>query len=262
MIGLLVVTVTAAPQSGYVFADGVYSGPWSHSFTNEDCAVIFGNPYAVDEQCSEEQEGAKVSGYIWVDLGANLANEVSYQITGGPSSVDFTATTAVNNLAVGDYVVTVTAKPGYTLDDSMDSVWPLKIESAGSCLIETHPLISTTASMKDNTCSSAGSYTLADTEGVLWYVNGSTTPTAPGTYSVSGATTVNVVAEVTGDNFGWEDDAQTEWTFNFTDPSDCLSTLAYTGTEGGDLGLLLAGGFLLIGGTIVAYERRFRINVR
>ena len=258
--GVGLVTVTAAPKANYVFADGAYTGPWSHTFTSEDCAVIFGDPYAVDQQCDQTEEGATVSGYIWIDLGGDLANQLKYQIVGGP--YDYTGTQEINNLPPGDYTVTVSAKPGFKLDDSMQSVWHLTIGGAGTCTLITHPLISTTATHQNIGCSSAGSYTLAATEGVVWYVNGSTTPTPAGTYKVTEPTTVNIEAETTGPDYGWEFDAQTKWTFTFTNPVDCIPTLAYTGADGGNLGLLLAGGFLLFGGTIIAFERRFRANAK
>jgi hypothetical protein len=261
--GVGLVSVSAAPKTGYVFADGAYTAPWTHTFTSEPCAVTFGDPYAVDEVCSETQEGATVSGYIWVDFGGNLANEVEYTITGtGSTTYPATvATSEVTPLAPGTYMVTVVAKPGYVLQG--EASWgPFTIAAAGTCTLITHPLISTTASSKNLTCTSAGSYTLADTEGVLWFVDGSTTPTAPGTYSVTTASTVNVEAQLTGPDYGWEDGAQTTWSFDFTLPVDCIPTLAYTGTNGGTLGLLLAGGLLLFGGAVIAFERRFRTGAR
>lgn len=261
--GIGTVTVSAAPQTGYYFADGAYTGPWSHAFTSEDCTVDeFVAPDPADQTCSEVEEGGTVSGWIWVDLGGNLANEINYQITGGPSNVNFSATMETNFLEPGNYTVTATAKPGYKLDPNKQSVWNFTIGDAGTCTLITHPLISTTASSKNITCKADGSYTLAATEGVVWFVNGSSVPTAPGTYFVKSATTVNVEAQTSGPDYGWEDDAQTTWTFTFTDPVDCLPTLAYTGSDGGNLGLLLAGGFLLFGGTIVAFERRFRTNAK
>ncbi|MBB5633192.1 hypothetical protein BKA04_001415 [Cryobacterium mesophilum] len=259
--GVGTVTVTAAPQVGYVFADGAYTGPWSHTFTNADCVVDnFVVPDPTDQSCSVTGDGIPVSGYIWVDLGGNLGNEISYQIVGG--TYNYTATQEINNLPPGTYTVTATAKPGFTLDSSKASSWTLTIGSAENCDLITHPLISTTATFKNITCSAGGSYTLAATEGVLWFVNGSSTPTAPGTYHVTSATTVNIQAQTTGPDYGWEQDAQTSWTFDFTTPADCLPTLAFTGSDSAPIGLLLAGGFLLLGGTIIAFERRLRKTAR
>ena len=117
--------------------------------------------------------------------------------------------------------------------------------------------------MTNTTCTAQGSYTLADTEGVQWFVNGSATPTAAGTYQVASATTVNAEARLIDTvNDGWEDGAQKNWTFTFTDPSDCLPTLAFTGSTGNNLGLLLAGGLLLLGGGAIAFERRYRFNAK
>ena len=254
-------SVTVAAVNGYELVAGAPT-QWPLTVSAALCTVTPNDPYSVPETCSVFDEDSTISGHLWVDLEGNLANELEYRIQG--NGVDFVATQEVNELPPGDYTVTATAKPGYTLGDHQ-TVWPLTIDAAGTCSLVTHPLISTTATTKNLTCATSGSYTLANTTGVLWYVdiNGVQTLTQPGTYKVSNASTVKVHAELLDSTFGWEDDAQTDWTFNFTSPSgECLPTLAFTGSTGGPAGLLLAGGFLMIGGTIIAFERRFRVNAK
>lgn len=247
--GVGTVTVTAAPAAGYVFDSSVKTTSWSYTFTDVPCEtkVKAIKPLATDPTCPEELDAH--SGYISVTMVTGLA----YTIDGTP------VTQVRTDVLPGDHVIGVTALPGYVLEGP--SSWTMNVKEP--VCPPTLALLSTTASMKNLTCSGAGSYTLAATEGVLWFVNGATTPTAPGTYKVTDATTVNVQAKLADPTLdGWEDGAQTAWTFSFTHTADCLPTLAFTGTDGGNLGLLLAGGMLLFGGTIIAFERRFRSTSR
>lgn len=250
-------TVTVKALNGYVLpTDAVFS--WPLTVAPGICGITFADPYPMPQTCSAFEEGATQPGYIWVDLSGNLANELSYRIVG--NGQDFTATQEINNLPPGDYSVTATAKPGFKLDTEQ-SVWPkLTITPAGTCTLVTHPLISTTATSTNITCASSGTYTLANTTGIVWYeyVNGVKTLTKAGTYKVTDASTVKIHAELLDSTFGWEDNAQKDWTFTFTSPVNCLPTLAFTGSTGGNAGLLLAGGFLLVGGVIIAFERRLR----
>ena len=240
------VTVTVVAIGNNTIKDGVETS-WSHTFTNEPCPTITPlAPSAFDPTCPEEQDAT--IGYIQLDLKDHL----HYTIDG------VSTTQARNELAPGTYTISVTADSGFTL--SGPASWEMTINPA--FCPPTLALLSTTASMQNITCPAAGSYTLANTEGIQWLVNGVLTPA--GTYTVADASTVNVEAQLVDSvNDGWEDGAQKTWTFNFTDPADCdLPTLAFTGTSGGNLGLLLAGGFLLFGGAIIAFERRFRLDAR
>ncbi len=253
--GVGTVTVTAAAAAGYVFASSVTTTSWSHDFTNEPCPTVEPiAPKAVDPTCVADEGGVGVdpivtSGYIELDLKAHLY----YSIDGVPTSA------AKNDVEPGEHTVSVTVDDGYTLVGP--SEWTLTVNPP--FCPPTLALLSTSASMTDATCTAKGSYTLADTEGIQWFVNGSSTPTAAGTYQVDGAQTVNVEAQLIDPiNDGWEDDAQQFWTFPFTDPSDCLPTLAFTGSTGNTLGLLLAGGLLLFGGAAIAFERTFRFNAK
>ena len=252
----------AIANAGHLFPGGASTLAVTYTIapqlTGERCQVDYvtvGDPYAVDLICDD----GFTDGYIWVDFGGNLANELDYRIQGGPTNVDFLATQEVNVLDPGDYTVTAIAKPGHTLDPNAQSVWLLTIGVSGDCQLISHPPVTPTASMSNLTCSSNGSYTLVDSEGIKWLVNGVATPA--GTYKVTSASTVNVEAQLTSTiDYTWEDGAQTTWTFEFTNPKDCLPTLAFTGASGGDLGLLLAGGLLILGGAVIAVDRRLRLG--
>ncbi len=241
------VTVTATAKTGYVFEDGAYTGPWSHTFTSTPCTKVQPiEPGAVDPTCPEEPDAQ--SGYILLDLKPGL----HYFIDGQPTS------TAKNDRDPGLYTISVTVDEGYELVGPAS--WPLRVYEP--VCPPTLALVSTTASSSNITCKAPGSFTLAATPEVQWFVNGSTTATPAGTYPRSTPGVVNVEAKLIDPvNDGWEDDAQTTWTFTFRNPVDCLPTLAFTGSNGGNLGLLLSGGLLLFGGTIIAFERRFRSEV-
>lgn len=252
-------TVGVVALNGFVLTPGATS-QWPVTVTAELCSLTVPDPLVNPETCSVFDEGAKIPGNIWVDLGGNLANELEYQIKG--NGVDFVATQETNTLTPGDYTVTATAKPGFQLSGQTE--WKLTIKPSGTCSLVTHPLISTTASSKNMTCATSGSFTLANTTGVVWYteVNGVKTLTKAGTYKVTSASTVKVHADVVDSTYGWEDNAQRDWTFNFTATVDCLPTLAFTGSAGGSSGLMLSGVLLLLGGTAIALERRFRTSAK
>ncbi len=247
--GVGTVTVSAVAQPGYTFADGAYTGPWSHTFTNVRCPIELNliAPSAFDPTCPEEPNAT--SGYIQLDIKDHL----HYAIDGVPT------TQAKNDVAPGTYTISVTVDDGYTLVGP--SSWQITVNPP--FCPPTLALLSTTASMSNLTCSTGGSYTLAATEGIEWFVNGSLTATPAGTYPRSTAGTVTVEAKLADPvNDGWEDGAQKTWTFNFTNPADCLPTLAFTGSDSAPLGLLLAGGFLLVGGAVIAVEKRLRREAR
>ena len=249
--GVGMVTVTAAAAKGYVFGGGVTKTSWSHDFTNQACLTVQPiAPNAIDQVCtSDGNQESSTKGYIQLGLKANL----HYTIDG------HLAASARNYLDPGTYTVGVIADPGYNLIGPAS--WEMTINP--SFCPPTFALLSTTASMSNITCTTHGSYTLANTEGVQWFVNGSTTPTAPGTYQVSGVPTVNVQASLVNSiTDGWEEGAQTAWTFNFTNPDNCLPTLAFTGSSGMTLGLLLGLGLLLFGGGAIVFTRTFRANAK
>lgn len=98
--------------------------------------------------------------------------------------------------------------------------------------LPTDELVTPTAGMVDLACETDGSYTLDRVEGIRWFIGDQ--EVQPGTYVVSAATTVTVRAEAIAPDYGIEPGAQTQWTFTFTEPDDCVlpclpaSAVSYT----------------------------------
>ncbi len=98
--------------------------------------------------------------------------------------------------------------------------------------LTTEELVTPTARMVDLACDTAGSYTLDDIEGIRWFIG--STEVEPGTYPVTTAQTVVVRAEAIAPDYGLEPDAQSVFTFEFTEPEDCVlpclpaSAVSYT----------------------------------
>jgi LPXTG-motif cell wall-anchored protein len=85
--------------------------------------------------------------------------------------------------------------------------------------LTTEELVTPSARMIDLTCDAAGSYTLDAVEGIRWFIG--STEVQPGTYTVSTASTAVVRAEAIAPDYGLEPDAQSEFTFVFTEPGPC-----------------------------------------
>ncbi|MFN4002541.1 hypothetical protein [Microcella sp.] len=98
--------------------------------------------------------------------------------------------------------------------------------------LPTDELVTPTARMVDLECDTAGSYTLDRVEGIRWFIGDA--EVQPGTYRVTEASTVTVRAVAIAPDYGIEPGAQTEWTFVFTEPDDCVlpclpaSAVSYT----------------------------------
>lgn len=139
---------------------------------------------------------------------------------------------------------TVSSDYGFASDTKAD--WTLTFTKAEECpapptlALVTHPLVTPYVTHVNRTCAATGSYTLAAVEGIIYKVNGSVQPA--GTYPVSTAKTVTVVASTVSSDFGFEQGVQTIWNLVFTAPGNCgeLTTLAFTGFNG-----TLTGGLLL-----------------
>lgn len=98
--------------------------------------------------------------------------------------------------------------------------------------LPTDELVTPTARSVDLGCDTDGSYTLDRVEGIRWFIGD--TEVQPGTYTVAEAGSVTVRAEAIAPDYGIEPGAQTEWTFTFTEPDDCVlpclpaSAVSYT----------------------------------
>jgi hypothetical protein len=200
-------------------------------------------------------EGQLVDGSITVLLNEHIV----YRIDG---TVVTTAQTAV---APGTHVVTAElAQPSGIFTLSGQTSWTFAVAAFdGSCgELATHPLVVPQVDSVDRTCSVNGSYTLTSVEGVLYTVDGIVQPA--GTYQVSSAKTVHVVASTTSSDFGFDAGQQTVWDLVFTDPANCgtLTTLAFTGVNGGIAGGLLVGMILLMVGAGAITVNRLKARNR
>jgi hypothetical protein len=183
--------------------------------TVPDCASIPDTIKVATEADPTPQtcvEGMLVDGQIHVALNPNVV----YKIDGVVATTEYTAVTP------GQHTVTAElANPAgnYVLDGP--SSWTLTSDGFGSNCTQlvTHPLVTPVVTNANITCDAAGSFTLSDTEGVVWTVDGLTKPA--GTYQVGSASTVNVVASTVSSDYGFEQGAQTEWSLVFTEPTDC-----------------------------------------
>lgn len=93
-------------------------------------------------------------------------------------------------------------------------------DAEADCVIFEPPtlnFVDVSASAVQPTCSAAGSYTLSDTAGVVWMVDG--VETAPGIHAAATGTSVSV--EATPYLGGFTDDVRTNWTFDFAAPVAC-----------------------------------------
>ena len=162
--------------------------------------------------------------------------------------------------------VTATATadaPKYKLTPGAQSEFPFSFVKPTDCgqlpVFSQHTPVATRV---DRTCTTNGSYTLTAVEGIIYTVNGRVQDV--GTYPVSTAKTVNVVASTVSSDFGIEQGVPSSWNFVFTEPSNCgqLTTLALPGSNGTlSSGLLLGLLFMVLGaGAMTVNHVRRRTN--
>ena len=236
----LTVMVTAtADASKYKLAPDVPS-EFPFSFVKPtNCGSVPSTPVLVTPKVDFTQITCDASGSY--TLGA--VEGVVYKVDG---TVQQPGTYSVSDAST--VVVTATADAlKYKLTPGAPSEFPFTFSAAEECQLPPHGLLTPKASSTPITCTTAGSYTLVNDEGLIWLVDGVETPA--GTYNVSQASAVRVVATTDPTKAGLEAGAQTEWTFTFTKPICQLTTLAlpesngtlaFTGSNG-----TLAGGLLL-----------------
>ncbi|HEY4151860.1 MAG TPA: hypothetical protein VGM38_00925 [Pseudolysinimonas sp.] len=201
---------------GYdVYADGVLLSHLTIPAFTGCLTSTPGDPSVSPEVCTN---GVVGSGSIMVDLQPGLI----YSITGVGNAVNIPeVTTMVTNLSAGTYQVSVVAKPGFVLSGA--DTWPLTEIVLPPVHCETITPLDASVTMALG-CTTDGTYTLPVQDGVTWKVDGIVT--IPGTYGVTGASTVDVTAEPVNSTWGFAAGATTEWPLVFTLPVDCIPTLA------------------------------------
>ncbi|MET4783515.1 hypothetical protein [Glaciihabitans sp. UYNi722] len=210
-----------------------------------DCAIVT----AADPSGQACVDNQLTDGQIFVALNDHLV----YKIDGT------VVASANTDVTTGSHHVTAElAEPnaGYTLDGQTTWTFNVADHSEACGDLQPHPLVTPTLSSSQQSCSNAGSYTLDDVEGVVWTVNGNVVPA--GTYSVTSAKTVDVLASTVSSDYGFGQDTQTAWPLDFAAANNCgqLNTLAFTGAGGETGGLLVAGLlFLLAGAGVYTFGR-------
>lgn len=215
-----------------------------------DTLAVAGTVTVTDATCNAA--GALVLGSsafaTWSDVSYSGANKLHYSVTA---------------IAQGDRLF---ANGQSTL--AFDGVLPDALPATDpDCLdLPTHPLVTPAVSSKNLSCHAPGSYTLASLEGtdegIVWTVDGKIV--TAGTHTVTSAGTLHVTAAPEAPDFGFDFGTPTSWTLIFTETKDCgdLTTLALTGGDSNaiNLGLLFAGGLLLLGGALVIAEKTARFG--
>jgi hypothetical protein len=257
-------TVTVTAGEGYVLV-----GNASYKVTIDgagECLtpVTPGDPTAQNQAC--DLVGGVTDGYITV---GELTN-VDYTIDGVP------VLTVKTTAAPGEHTVVATAKNGYRLVGVGNEVvvdghitWPLTVAEASLCDFNppTLALLTASASATNQVCN-AGSTTsgfisvvfFADDPSAVQYFIGDRELTTANTAVAPGTYTVTAVPRDPNDTI----DGTSTWTLTVAAVGTVcgeLTTLAFTGVNGNNLGgMLMLGMFLLIGGAGVYTSTRVRIR--
>ena len=184
---------------------------------------------------------------------------VVYTFENTVSHVVTAPTGEYTSIAAGKYLVTAVAAPGFVLTPTASRVWPIFVEDTSKCDNITLPLVYPTYSTTPASCTTAGTYTIGAVvpNTIAWTVNN--VPTLPGTYKVTTAGDITIVASAADPANGldpaWKNPAPLK--FPGTGGICELETLAYTGVGNGGM-LTLAGGMVLagLGGLLIARRRR------
>ena len=196
--------------------------------------------------------------------GATVTNTSSTTVDCGTTIVTTrSSTTTVDYKLVNNVWV---KQPPVTVQDPDIT----RAATDAECHVTTLSQVTPVVTSVDRTCTVSGSYTLGMVDGVIYTVNG--TVQQPGTYQVSAAKKVEVVASLTSTDFGFEQGVEAVRNLSFTDPKNCgeLATLALPGSNGtlaftgsnGTLagGLLLGLMFVLFGAGVITVNRVNRRN--
>ena len=250
--GSYTVAVTAA--SGYDLTTPA-SVPVTITPYGDDCELT-----PVTAHAKANPQTCVVSSLVGGSIVVTITPGVEYVITNSSNAVvPFSSTTgATGALAPGNYSVQPSADTGYVLTSTAAIPLTVAPYTDGCGQLITHPLVVPTATMQQLTCSTNGSFTLSTDQAagsVLWTVDG--VPTVNGTYTVSSAKTVHIVAAPNAPTYGFGFDQQTVWDFVFQTTTSCgsLTTLAFTGADASPL-LTMAGLLSLLGVALVRAGRR------
>ena len=195
------------------------------------------------------------------------ATGVTVKVEGPGYAVPTTLTgTSLTGLANGTYTFTVTVGSGNVLVTTSPFDAEVGDFDIFDCLqLVDHPLVIPDVDYVEPTCSADGSYTLSNdqtipsdlVQAVSWTVNG--TPKLESTYPAVAGSTVHIVADANGPDYGFDTGNTIETiTFDhtFSTPAVCdLTTLAITGQDPAPF-LAMAGFLGLLGVGLVRASNR------
>ncbi len=241
--------------------------PWSWTmvfFDFGDCKTKLTplEPLATDQFCEEDGPLAP-AGKTAVSLPTKVQKQGTITIPATPAGVQYFLDGApvpagVYTVAPGLHEVTAEVLDGAKTKLDPAIVLPFKFDiQPGLC--EPDFLVVPAATSSQIGCFSAGSYTLSnnlgDPNAIIWTVNG--TQVAPGKYSATNSSTVNIVAAANTPDYGLVPGSQTTWTVNFAKPTVCdLETLALTGQS--PTGLLIVADLFVVTGLALFAVRAMR----
>ncbi len=256
--------VTATPAAGYVF-EGEQTVVFSGDVGMYTDCVTPKIPTFADSEC---EAGVVTSGTFTIPETEGVQYSVSIN---GSEYSDYAAGTY--EAADGDLVeVQATAMPTYTVTG--DDYWSHEFADVGECELPTLGLAVPSYSSVQLTCFAAGSYTVGGAingEHVVWTLEGDDTVIPFGTYPVTTAKTVTLVASSDDpEHYGLADLDSNEWvnpvvlTFDAPNAALCgdLTTLALTGSGVSVLGIALAGGLVFLGAAGIYMHRRYTVTIK
>jgi len=227
--------------------------PLTPAEVSSECGVqVSTDPSA--SQCFITDPNTTLTSWIQVAIDPRVV----YTITNAVTNVVTTPTAQYTQVDAGKYIVTAVAAAGYELQPTASRAWTFFVQDNSKCDPPTLAVVTPVVSSTPATCTTAGTYTIgAVTPGTItWTVNGA--PAAAGTYKVTTAGDITLVATPTDPKNGLDPSWTNPKVLKFAAANiGCeLETLAYTGS--GSIGQLgLAGGmvFIGIGGLFIARRK-------
>ena len=206
-------------------------------------------------RCGVVDPNTTFTSWIQVAIDPRVVYTVENSVTG----VVTTPTAKYTQVDAGKYIVTAVAAPGFYLKSMASKAWTYFVQDTTKCENVTLAIVTPKVSSTPATCTTPATYTIGSVtpNTVTWQVNGVATP--EGTYTVTSAGDVTLVATPTSTIDGLDPAWVNPTVLKFPAAGlGCeLETLAYTGSSSiGTFGL--AGGMMFIGlGGLLVARRKF-----
>ena len=228
----------------------------------EDCGGELGSVVVPIVTYVDRCEGEGPNALRFATFTVTDVENASYTYTvngGAPIAVDFggeeTVTIPVNPLDM--VVVTATPAEGFELNDGYEP-WSHSFIGAAFCP-GTFPATVAAADITPADCEGSDVVvTLTNEPGVVWTLNGQVVD-GNAVHELAPGSAVTLTAGLEGPEgaYTWsEPDQQTLWTADGTSDEDCLSSLAYTGTNVGTEWIGVAAVLMMIVGMGFVIRRR------